>query len=331
MEWFRLVESKIRHLVLNLEKNIYINIAHINPASYEEVVDEQQITKWFVGLDFKKDTNCVDLNLTENIQAFTDLVFKQAQKINIMRPDLSMDAKHVKRKQLKEYLHPSLLKLDTKSSKTRSESTSSTTTSTTTTTQTSVSSETNTSGHLNKSTSDEPSKKIAKKSATLNHEVFFVNEQSPNPYIESIKNGDNLSDISHSPSSSSLIQKFDQTLSNNLECTVNTESDSTSPTITNDENSLDAHHMKTNPSNILANESSNSLHSNGNDHSTTNGDYHQNVIVNGNGKLLTNGTNNRTSNGSLKRSLSPSQEIHAKKQKDEKAHVTFFSYSIIIN
>jgi hypothetical protein len=326
MEWFRLVESKIRHLVLNLEKNIYINIAHINPTSYEEVVDEQQITKWFVGLDFKKEINCVDLNLTENIQAFTDLVFKQAQKIGFMRPDLSMDAKHVKRKQLKEYLHSSILKLDTKSSKTRSESTSSTTTTTTTTTiiQTCNSSESNTSAQQNKTISDEPSKKIAKKNATRNHEVFFVNEQSPNPYVESIKNVDNLSDVSHSPSSSSLIQKFDQTLSNNLECTVNTESDSTSPTTTYDENSLDAHNVKSNSSNLTSCESSSSLHTNGNDHLTTNDEYNQAVVVNGNGKLLTNGTTTRTSNGGLKRSLSPSQEIQAKKQKDEKANVSIF-------
>ncbi len=36
-EFVRLVESKIRHLVLNLEKNQYIEIAHVNPQGYEQV------------------------------------------------------------------------------------------------------------------------------------------------------------------------------------------------------------------------------------------------------------------------------------------------------
>ncbi len=41
-EWVRLVESKIRHLVLNLEKNQYIDIAHINPQGYEQTNEIKQ-------------------------------------------------------------------------------------------------------------------------------------------------------------------------------------------------------------------------------------------------------------------------------------------------
>jgi hypothetical protein len=73
-------------------------------------------TLWFVGLEFKKNLESIDLNLTESIQNFTDLVFKQAQKIGISRPDLAMDAKHVRRKQLKDYLPGHILKLDVKQS-----------------------------------------------------------------------------------------------------------------------------------------------------------------------------------------------------------------------
>ena len=36
MDWVRLVESKIRHLVLSLEKNQYISIAHVNPQAYQQ-------------------------------------------------------------------------------------------------------------------------------------------------------------------------------------------------------------------------------------------------------------------------------------------------------
>jgi hypothetical protein len=88
-----------------------------NSTDDEQTSPQPQIsysTLWFVGLEFKKNLESIDLNLTESIQNFTDLVFKQAQKNGISRPDLSMDAKHVRRKQLKDYLPASILKLDMK-------------------------------------------------------------------------------------------------------------------------------------------------------------------------------------------------------------------------
>ena len=36
MDWIRLVESKIRHLVLSLEKIQHIGLAHISPESYPQ-------------------------------------------------------------------------------------------------------------------------------------------------------------------------------------------------------------------------------------------------------------------------------------------------------
>lgn len=36
MDWVRLVESKIRHLVASLEKNQYISLAHVNPQGFQE-------------------------------------------------------------------------------------------------------------------------------------------------------------------------------------------------------------------------------------------------------------------------------------------------------
>ncbi len=36
MDWVRLVESKIRHLVLGLEKNQHINLVHINPQGFQQ-------------------------------------------------------------------------------------------------------------------------------------------------------------------------------------------------------------------------------------------------------------------------------------------------------
>lgn len=40
MDWVRLVESKIRILVSNLEKNQYISLAHINPQGFQQTKEK---------------------------------------------------------------------------------------------------------------------------------------------------------------------------------------------------------------------------------------------------------------------------------------------------
>ncbi len=35
-DWVRLVESKVRHLVLSLEKNQHISMAHVSPQGYQQ-------------------------------------------------------------------------------------------------------------------------------------------------------------------------------------------------------------------------------------------------------------------------------------------------------
>lgn len=140
MDWVRLVESKIRHLVLSLEKNQHISMAHVNPNGYEQTKEEKQpseqpdepekdvtiySTLWFIGLEFQITNNeLVDLNLTDTIQSFTDLIYKQAQKTLITQPQF--DAKYVRRPRLKDYLPASTLKLEPKNRNTcRSDSSSS--------------------------------------------------------------------------------------------------------------------------------------------------------------------------------------------------------------
>jgi len=75
-------------------------------------------------LEFKITNNeLVDLNLTDTIQSFTDMIYKQATKVGISHPQF--DAKYVKRTKLKEYLPLSTLKLEPKISRnSRSESSS---------------------------------------------------------------------------------------------------------------------------------------------------------------------------------------------------------------
>ncbi|XP_018411083.1 PREDICTED: poly(A) polymerase gamma [Nanorana parkeri] len=108
LEWFGLVESKIRVLVGNLERNEFITLAHVSPQSFpgnrELCKDNENMSMWFLGIIFKKVENAdsVNIDLTQDIQLFTDTVYRQANN----RKDVKIEATHVRRKQLFKYLPP---------------------------------------------------------------------------------------------------------------------------------------------------------------------------------------------------------------------------------
>lgn len=129
LEWCGLVESKIRYLILNLERNQHINLAHVNPKCFEQ--HEQNQTErqresdgsrastlcslWFIGLEFERSEN-LNVDLTESIQSFTDSVHKHAVHIKLLKDGMKIEARHVRRKQLSQYLDPNLLKRERKNS-----------------------------------------------------------------------------------------------------------------------------------------------------------------------------------------------------------------------
>uniref|UniRef100_A0A8C4TFW9 polynucleotide adenylyltransferase n=1 Tax=Erpetoichthys calabaricus TaxID=27687 RepID=A0A8C4TFW9_ERPCA len=105
-----LVESKIRILVGNLEKNEFITLAHVNPQSFpgpKEGGDKEEFcTMWVIGIVFKKMESSENLNvdLTYDIQSFTDTVYRQAINSKMFEQDMKITAMHVKRKQLHQLL-----------------------------------------------------------------------------------------------------------------------------------------------------------------------------------------------------------------------------------
>ncbi|XP_076017057.1 poly(A) polymerase gamma isoform X2 [Genypterus blacodes] len=115
LEWIGLVESKIRVLVGNLERNEYITLAHVNPQSFpgsKETHNENDfVCMWFIGIIFKKMENAesVNIDLTYDIQSFTDTVYRQANNINMLKDGMKIEATHVKKKQLHQYLPPELV------------------------------------------------------------------------------------------------------------------------------------------------------------------------------------------------------------------------------
>ncbi|XP_072283524.1 poly(A) polymerase alpha isoform X2 [Pyxicephalus adspersus] len=110
LEWIGLVESKIRILVGSLEKNEFITLAHVNPQSFpapaENSEKEEFRTMWVIGLVFKKmeSSENLSVDLTFDIQSFTDTVYRHAINSKMFELDMKIAAMHVKRKQLHQLL-----------------------------------------------------------------------------------------------------------------------------------------------------------------------------------------------------------------------------------
>ncbi|KAL4704665.1 hypothetical protein ACJJTC_016609 [Scirpophaga incertulas] len=143
LQWCGLIESRIRHLITTLERNQHITIAHVNPECYNSVplntndgqplalppgspspvstdpapeikinekgeVVPNYCSMWFVGLVFEETNLTVDL--TNDISSFTKAVYHQANSARMLRKGMTIEARYVRRKQLHQYLSPSLLK-----------------------------------------------------------------------------------------------------------------------------------------------------------------------------------------------------------------------------
>ncbi|KAK7073726.1 hypothetical protein SK128_023311, partial [Halocaridina rubra] len=75
LEWYGLVESKIRHLIQTLDNNPQIKAVHINPASFsccDEEYKDKPHSSWFIGVEFKKSEN-VRIDLTNDINTFVEI------------------------------------------------------------------------------------------------------------------------------------------------------------------------------------------------------------------------------------------------------------------
>lgn len=125
LEWCGLVESKVRLLIGNLERNQFITLAHINPESFPMLESQKEpnthCSMWFIGLEFAKTEN-LNVDLTRDIQIFTKTVNKHAISIQMLKEGMRLEARYVKRKQLSQYLSPGLIKRERKSSITKSQS-----------------------------------------------------------------------------------------------------------------------------------------------------------------------------------------------------------------
>lgn len=94
----------------------------MNPESFTYLGPPEQTpdanihcSMWFIGLEFAKSEN-LNVDLTYDIQSFTETVNRQALNIKMLKDGMKIEARHVKRKQLNQYLSPSLFKRERKNS-----------------------------------------------------------------------------------------------------------------------------------------------------------------------------------------------------------------------
>lgn len=76
LEWCGLIESKVRLLIMTLERNQHIVLAHVNPECYPGMppapdTPSTPANMWFIGLVFAKTEN-LNVDLTYDIQHFTN-------------------------------------------------------------------------------------------------------------------------------------------------------------------------------------------------------------------------------------------------------------------
>nr|XP_033325207.1 poly(A) polymerase type 3 isoform X1 [Megalopta genalis]XP_033325209.1 poly(A) polymerase type 3 isoform X1 [Megalopta genalis]XP_033325210.1 poly(A) polymerase type 3 isoform X1 [Megalopta genalis] len=115
LEWCGLVESKIRHLIGTLERNPHITLAHVNPEAFPPLEPEPEghCSMWFIGLLFAKSEN-LNIDLTYDIKSFVDSIQRQAEQLKMLKEGMWIEAKHVKKKDLHNYVATNLIKRERK-------------------------------------------------------------------------------------------------------------------------------------------------------------------------------------------------------------------------
>jgi len=116
IQWYGHVESKVRHLVGNLEREA-LELAHVWPKTYPSLEEGKEKTTcyWFIGLVIKTSPATpvageapanaqINLDLTTPIRVFCELVMRGAITIKMWKEGMRVEAVYRKRRQLIDYL-----------------------------------------------------------------------------------------------------------------------------------------------------------------------------------------------------------------------------------
>lgn len=98
-QWTGLIESRIRHLVANVDQQEFITTVHVNPERFEKSGEFH--TNWFIGLEFSQVSN-LNVDLTRSIQTFVNVIYKISQ--NIYKDNMIVNVQYLKRNQLSQHI-----------------------------------------------------------------------------------------------------------------------------------------------------------------------------------------------------------------------------------
>ncbi|XP_035220821.1 poly(A) polymerase type 3-like [Stegodyphus dumicola] len=94
--WSGLVESKIRILISQVERQPYVNFVHVSPETFTNFKAEPSSysSAWFMGLQFSQ-TEKIKLNLTPEVQVFTNTIMVKALKNKLFKRGMKVEVKHI--------------------------------------------------------------------------------------------------------------------------------------------------------------------------------------------------------------------------------------------
>ncbi|KFD55236.1 hypothetical protein M514_03877 [Trichuris suis] len=108
-----LVESRLRVLVAQFERNPGMDLIHLIPEHFVPINrDPNAVGKevfWLFGIEIKKSSNIRNIDLTSDVQTFVDVVAKHGMFSRTFRVGMRLQAKYLKRKDLSTLLPESIL------------------------------------------------------------------------------------------------------------------------------------------------------------------------------------------------------------------------------
>ncbi|VDN24222.1 unnamed protein product [Gongylonema pulchrum] len=123
--WSGLVESKIRHLIAQLERHPAIALCHIHPKYFLPLTDPLPVTApipdpvcrvWFIGLDLNKQLSR-NIDIQNEVQSFLDIVTSAAHNQCIYNEGMSVLPQYLRRAELPRWLKPADLARGRKATK----------------------------------------------------------------------------------------------------------------------------------------------------------------------------------------------------------------------
>merc|ERR1711981_1184477 len=102
IQWFGLIESKIRYFVQNIEKEECVESARVWPKPFTKRTEKTHVTTqlWFIGLVFKDNLEVINVNAY--LKNFQDQLIFQAE--NFYKDDMKIEAHIVRKSDLTRHI-----------------------------------------------------------------------------------------------------------------------------------------------------------------------------------------------------------------------------------